>query len=102
MNLFAILIALSLYAETFVVTDVVVTEPTTEMPYGTYTLILEDCNGNQWECETDDGDWFPGDVCTAIMSTNGTETIYDDEFVWVRYSGTIENYVDCLFPTSLT
>ena len=101
MNLFGVLVALGLYAQTFVVTDVIISEPTPEIPTG-YVLILEDSNGNEWECEADDGDWFPRDVCTAIMSTNGTETIYDDEFVWVRYSGTIENYVDCLFPTDLT
>jgi len=98
MNLFGVLVALGLYSQTFVVTEVNITEPTPETPTG-YVLILEDYNGNLWECEADDGDWFVGDIATAIMDSNGTESIYDDEFVCVTYSGTIEGF---LFPTDLT
>lgn len=98
MNLFAVLIALGLYATTFVVTDVEIT-PATETVPESVILVCEDYNGNLFEIPTDDGDWFEGDVLTAIMDTKGTDTIYDDEVVCARYSGTIEGY---LFPTSLT
>lgn len=31
-------------------------------------------------------DWEVGDACAVIFSNNGTEKIYDDEIVSVRYS----------------
>ena len=98
MDLFGVLVALGLYAQTFVVTDVIISEPTPETPTG-YVLILEDYNGNEWEVEADDGDWFKGDLLSAIVDSKGTESIYDDEIVCARYSGTIEGF---LFPTDLT
>ena len=101
MNLFAVLVALGMYAQTFVVADVEIT-PASENTNEIYTLILMDYNGNLWEVNADDGDWFPGDIVTAIMYTNETETIYDEEFVCVTYSGTIEGYVEnYLFPEDL-
>ena len=99
MDLFGVLIALGLYAQTFVVTEVNITPGTETTEPEAVVLVCEDYNGNIWEIETDDGDWFKGDVLTAIMDTKGTDTIYDDEVVCARYSGTIEGY---LFPTSLT
>lgn len=98
MNLFTVLVALGLYAQTFVVTDVIVSEPTPEIPTG-YVLVLEDYNGNEWEVEADDGDWFKGDLLSAIVNSKGTESIYDDEIVCARYAGTLEGF---LFPTDLT
>ena len=93
MNLFSVLIALGLYAQTFVVTEVVTT-PATEMTVESVVIVCEDFNGNQWEIPTDDGDWFEGDIVTAILDTKGTDTIYDDEVVCARYSGTIEGFYE--------
>ncbi len=93
MNLFTVLIALGLYAQTFVVTDVVAT-PAMETEPETVIIVCEDYNGNVWEISTDDGDWFPGDIVTAILDTKGTDTIYDDEFVCAQYSGTIEGFYE--------
>ena len=98
MDLFGVLVALGLYAQTFVVTDVIVSEPTPEIPTG-YVLVLEDYNGNEWEVEADDGDWFKGDLLSAIVDSKGTESIYDDEIVCARYAGTLEGF---MFPTDLT
>lgn len=102
MNMFGVLVALGLYAQTFVVTDVVTT-PATETAMETVTIVCEDFNGNVWEIPTDDGDWFPGDIVTAIMDSKGTESIYDDEIVCGRYSGYIEGWCEMyLFPEDLT
>ena len=97
MNLFAIMVALGLYAQTFVVTEVNITEPTPETPTG-YVLILEDYNGNIWSVDADDGDWFLGDLVSAIVDSKGTESILDDEIICARYAGTIEGF---LFPYDL-
>ena len=93
MNMFGILVALGLYAQTFVVTDVVTT-PATETETESVVIVCEDFNGNLWEIETDDGDWFKGDIVTAIMDTKGTDTIYDDEVVCATYSGYIEGWYE--------
>lgn len=46
-------------------------------------------NGNMFsfygECE----DWMCGDLCSLIMYDNGTENVYDDKIVNVRYGGYI-------------
>lgn len=57
----------------------------TELEYATDTVVCEDGNGNMWEFEGIE-DWMVGDRVAAIMSTKGTESIYDDEFVMVRYN----------------
>ena len=91
MNMFGILVALGLYAQTFVVTDVVTT-PATETATETVIIICEDFNGNEWEIETDDGDWYPGDILSAIIDSKGTEEIWDDEVVCAQYSGYLEGW----------
>lgn len=98
MNLFAVMVALGLYSQTFIVTEVNIT-PATETTNEVYVLVCQDYNGNLWEIEADDGDWFSGDVVSAIMDSKGTESIYDDEVVCATYSGTLEGY---MFPYSLT
>ena len=92
MDLFGVLVALGLYAQTFVVTEVVTT-PATETEPESVIIVCEDFNGYIWEIPTDDGDWFKGDVLTAIMDNKGTPEISDDEVVCARYSGTIEGWV---------
>jgi len=51
----------------------------------------EDYNGNLWEfygCE----DWCINDIACLLMNDNGTENIYDDEVMSIRYQGTFEGW----------
>ena len=57
-----------------------------EVNYDEDIVAVEDFNGNIWEfygCE----DWAEGDIASMLMYDNGTEIIYDDEIVSVRYCG---------------
>lgn len=65
------------YAKTCMVTEI---NPETDI------VTTEDCNGNTWEFYGTE-DWLPGDICSMVMDDKGTENIYDDEIVNVRYSG---------------
>ena len=56
---------------------------------GTKEIVVTDFNGNDWIYETDD-EWEIGDYCSMIMSDNGTESIYDDIIVNVRYNGYLQ------------
>ena len=49
-------------------------------------VILEDFNENQWEFSGIE-DWETGDICSCIMNKCGTETIYDDEIISIKYDG---------------
>ena len=49
-------------------------------------IYLVDWNGNEWIWEGAE-DWNIGDYVTATMNTNGTEIIYDDIIVSLRYIG---------------
>ena len=53
---------------------------------GTDTVIVEDFNGNLWAFYGVE-DWLEGDCVSLVMSDAGTEEIYDDEILSVRYSG---------------
>lgn len=44
-----------------------------------------DWNGNEWIWEGAE-DWEIGDYATATMNTNGTEIIYDDIIVNLKYT----------------
>lgn len=70
-----------LYANTMRVTNVMELEDNR-----TYLLEFEDGNGNIWEYESDDGDWFIGDCASVIMDNMNTSIIYDDEIIDVFYS----------------
>lgn len=48
-------------------------------------VTVEDANGNLWEFEGVE-DWEVGDCASMIMSDNGTDTIFDDEILDIRYS----------------
>lgn len=65
------------YAKTCMVTEI---NPETDI------VTTEDYNGNTWEFYGTE-DWLPGDICSMVMDDKGTENIYDDEIVNVRYSG---------------
>lgn len=54
-------------------------------------LIIATCgNGNMFGFYATNEDWDCGDLCSLIMYDNGTETVYDDKVVSVRYGGFIE------------
>lgn len=48
-------------------------------------IYLVDVNGNEWIWDSVE-DWQVGDIATATMNTNGTEIIYDDIIVNLRYT----------------
>ena len=51
-------------------------------------ITLQDFNGYTWNwngCE----DWMVGDIASAIMNSKGTEEIFDDEIMELKYSGYI-------------
>lgn len=52
-------------------------------------VIIEDFNGNLWDFEGIE-EWMIGNICSVIMDDIGTETIFDDEIVSVRYDGWID------------
>lgn len=57
----------------------------------TDTVTCEDYNGNLWEF-TECEDWEVGDIAALLMNNNGTESIYDDTIVEVRYCGAFERW----------
>lgn len=50
-------------------------------------VIVEDCVGFLWAFK-DTEDWAVGDLAAMIMEDNGTEEIFDDKILDVRYCGT--------------
>lgn len=48
-------------------------------------VYLTNWDGNEWIWEGTE-DWEVGDFAAAIMDTNGTEIIYDDTIVELRYT----------------
>ena len=69
----------NLYAKTMYVTEV---------NYETDVVTLVDYNGFLWEFYGTE-DWMVNDICSCIMDTNGTETIFDDAIVSTIYNGVI-------------
>ena len=56
-------------------------------------VIAVDFNGNEWTW-TGIEDIFPGDMIAVVMDDQGTEIIYDDEIIDLRYCGWIEGWMD--------
>lgn len=50
------------------------------------TVYVTDSTGNVWSFEGAE-DWQTGDRAAMLMDDNGTETIYDDEILQIRYIG---------------
>ena len=65
-----------MYANTGVVTEVNGTE-----------IVFVDFSGNEWIFLSDAGDWSEGDRVAVIMDSVGTDIIYDDEVLAVKYCG---------------
>lgn len=68
------------YPRTFVVDS---------LDYERDMVIVVDAVGYEWEFVGTE-DWEVGDMVSAIMYDNGTESIFDDSFSKIRYAG----YVD--------
>lgn len=86
-TLFALIVAFStacaeMYPQTFIMSA---------MDTAQDALILIDSTGNEWV-------WFGiedyemGDIVAAIMDDNGTEIIYDDVIITMRYTGYAEGW----------
>lgn len=71
-----------IYPQTFVVEHI---------NYEHDVMILVDYNENEWECFGIE-DYDIGDIIAAIMDDNGTEIIFDDEIVDLRYAGYMEGW----------
>lgn len=68
------------------------TATVTALETETDTVVVEDANGNEWAFYGIE-DWKPRDICSMLMNTNGTETVYDDIIVSTKYNGTTDSYV---------
>lgn len=53
-------------------------------------VTVVDTIGNEWAFDGAE-DWHRGDLVSAIMTDMGTESIYDDEFVSVKYAGFVHD-----------
>lgn len=65
----------------------------TELDEENDTVIMQDANGNIWSFEGIE-DWFVGDLASVMLDKNGTQEIYDDTIVKVRYTGVIDYFED--------
>ena len=54
-------------------------------------VTCKDFNGYLWQFEGCE-DWQEGDICSMIMSDNGTPKIFDDEIVSIKYDGYFEGW----------
>ena len=81
----ATITASAIYAQTLKVNVVTLTEEES-------IVTCEDFNGNLWTFTDEDYDWIPGDMVAVIMDSKGTEIIYDDEFVTVKYDGYMDGW----------
>lgn len=73
------------YSNTMEVIDVV------NLGDDTQLIELEDYNGNVWEYETDSTDLLVDDCVSVTMDNMGTDIIYDDEIIGLRYNAWILN-----------
>ena len=58
----------------------------TDVSYSEDLVIFERCNGNRFAFYGCD-DWAVGDICSAIMSDNGTPYVTDDIVLYAIYDG---------------
>ena len=79
-------VTIGTYAEQYPTTMIV-----NELDYDENMVICIDFNGNEWAFEEIE-DWCIGDIASMIMDDMGTESIYDDTIIMVRYSGYMEDF----------
>ncbi len=65
--------------ELYALTTVVV-----NLDYDNDVVTVEDFNGFLWEFEGCE-DWCEGDCCSMVMDDMGTDLIFDDEIINVKY-----------------
>ena len=65
----------------------------TYVDYATDIVTLSDFNGFEWQF-TGTEDWSKGDICSCIMSDNGTPLIFDDEIIKVKYDGWFSGWTE--------
>lgn len=58
-----------------------------QVDIATDTVTCEDATGNLWQFKGVE-DWQVNDTVSMIMNDNGTEEIFDDEIVKIKYNGT--------------
>ena len=75
----------NVYPETAVITDI-----------QSETVTVTCANGNEFQFEDEDGDWFYGDIVSMKMYSNGTEIVTDDIILDVRYGGFIRLFDEIL------
>ena len=61
----------------------------TEVDEVSDSMLMVDFNGQLWEWYGIE-DTFPGDMIAAIMDDCGTDEVYDDEIVAIRYCGWLD------------
>lgn len=57
-----------------------------QVDIATDTVTCEDATGNLWQFKGVE-DWQVNDIVSMIMNDNGTEEIFDDRIVKIRYNG---------------
>lgn len=62
-----------------------------ETPENSYEITITMQNGNMFSFISEDGDWMPGEIVSAIFYDNGTPEVKDDEIISCRYSGWISD-----------
>lgn len=55
-------------------------------------VVIKDCSGNTWNFNGVE-DWEVNDLCSCLMNSKGTPSIYDDEIISTRYSGQVIGWV---------
>lgn len=79
-------VTIGTYAEQYPTTMII-----NELDYDENIVICIDFNGNEWAFEEIE-DWCIGDIASMIMDDMGTESIYDDTIIMVRYSGYVKGF----------
>lgn len=54
---------------------------------GIYTIIFRNQNNFEYLYISEDGDFYVNEIYSAILDKNGTEKIFDDKIVELKYQG---------------
>lgn len=63
----------------------------TDVDYDNLIIEVTEQNGNVFRFEVEDGDWFVNDLAAVLVKDNGTGNVDDDEVVYSRYVGWIDD-----------
>lgn len=56
------------------------------------TVVVKDANSNTWTFSGVEG-WNINDVCSCLMDSKGTTSVYDDEIISTRHDGMIVGWI---------